>query len=83
VIRLLRLLVAPLSWLLRLVLIAGVRFYQICLRPLLPPLCRFYPSCSEYFIEAVTKYGPVRGACKGVWRICRCHPWNRGGYDPP
>jgi uncharacterized protein len=83
VIRLFRLLVAPLSWLLRLFLIAGVRFYQICLRPLLPPLCRFYPSCSEYFIEAVNKHGPVRGACKGVWRICRCHPWNRGGYDPP
>jgi len=81
--RLLRLLLAPLSWLLQLTLIAGVRFYQICLRPVLPPLCRFYPSCSEYFIEAVNKYGPVCGACKGVWRICRCNPWNRGGYDPP
>jgi hypothetical protein len=64
-------------------LIAGVRFYQVCLRPMLPPLCRFRPSCSEYFIEAVDKYGPVRGACKGVWRICRCNPWTPGGYDPP
>jgi putative membrane protein insertion efficiency factor len=64
-------------------LIAGVRFYQVAVRPLLPPLCRFRPSCSEYMIEAVNKYGPLRGACKGMWRICRCNPWNRGGYDPP
>jgi putative membrane protein insertion efficiency factor len=64
-------------------LIAGVRFYQCCLRPLLPPLCRFQPSCSEYFIEAVHKYGPLRGACKGAYRICRCNPWTPGGYDPP
>jgi len=64
-------------------LIAGVRFYQICLRPILPAVCRFYPSCSEYFILAVRKHGPVRGACKGLGRICRCHPWTAGGYDPP
>ncbi len=64
-------------------LILPVRFYQIVIGPLLPKMCRFYPSCSEYFIEAVHKHGPVRGACKGVWRICRCNPWNRGGYDPP
>jgi uncharacterized protein len=64
-------------------LISGVRFYQTCLRPLLPAVCRFYPSCSEYFILAVRKYGPLRGACKGIGRICRCHPWSAGGYDPP
>ncbi len=64
-------------------LIAGVRMYQIVVRPLLPAVCRFYPSCSEYFILSVQKYGPVRGACKGAWRICRCHPWHPGGYDPP
>ena len=64
-------------------LIAGVRAYQICLRPILPAVCRFCPSCSEYFILAVQKYGPVRGACKGVGRICRCNPWTAGGYDPP
>ena len=64
-------------------LIGGVRFYQACLRPMLPAVCRFDPSCSEYFILAVHKYGPVRGACKGVGRICRCHPWNPGGFDPP
>jgi putative membrane protein insertion efficiency factor len=64
-------------------LIAGVRVYQACVRPLLPPLCRFQPSCSEYMILAVRKHGPVVGACKGCWRICRCGPWTRGGYDPP
>jgi uncharacterized protein len=64
-------------------LIVAVRSYQICLRPVLPSVCKFYPSCSEYFIQAVQKYGPVRGAVKGVSRICRCHPWQRGGYDPP
>jgi putative membrane protein insertion efficiency factor len=64
-------------------LIAGVRFYQVCIRPIFPALCRFQPSCSEYMIEAVHKHGPIRGACKGVWRICRCNPWAQGGYDPP
>jgi putative membrane protein insertion efficiency factor len=64
-------------------LIAAVRCYQLLVRPVLPPLCRFTPSCSEYFIQAVQKYGPLRGACKGVGRLCRCHPWGGGGYDPP
>jgi putative membrane protein insertion efficiency factor len=64
-------------------LIAVVRFYQTFLRPVLPAVCRFEPSCSEYFIEAVRKYGPLRGACKGVGRICRCNPWHPGGFDPP
>jgi putative membrane protein insertion efficiency factor len=64
-------------------LIGGVRLYQVGLRPILPAMCRFQPSCSEYFIEAVRKYGPLRGACKGAYRICRCNPWSRGGYDPP
>jgi putative membrane protein insertion efficiency factor len=65
------------------VLISGVRGYQLLLRPLLPAVCRFQPSCSEYFILAVRKYGPLRGAGRGLGRICRCHPWNPGGYDPP
>lgn len=76
-------LLLPLRWLLSVFLIGGVRFYQYVLRPVLPAVCRFEPSCSEYFIQAVHKYGPVRGACKGVGRICRCNPWNPGGYDPP
>lgn len=64
-------------------LIAGVRCYQIGLRPLLPSVCRFQPSCSEYFILAVNKYGPLRGAWRGLARIGRCHPWHPGGFDPP
>jgi hypothetical protein len=74
---------APLGWLLSNFLIAGVRGYQVCLRPLLPSVCRFTPSCSEYMILAVRKHGPIAGGCKGVWRICRCNPWSAGGDDPP
>ncbi len=68
---------------LSLLLIVPVRGYQWFIRPVLPPACRFQPSCSEYFILAVGKYGPVVGAAKGVWRVCRCHPFNAGGLDPP
>ena len=76
-------LLAPVRFLAAAVLVGGVRFYQFGLRPMLPSVCRFHPSCSEYFILAVNKHGPLRGACKGVWRICRCNPWSPGGYDPP
>jgi len=65
------------------VLITLVRGYQMLLRPVLPTACRYYPSCSEYFILSVQKYGPWRGAWKGLGRICRCHPLHPGGYDPP
>jgi hypothetical protein len=65
------------------ILVGMVRCYQLMLRPILPAVCKFHPSCSEYFIEAVNKYGPFSGALKGVGRVCRCNPWNRGGYDPP
>ena len=64
-------------------LIGLVRLYQIFVGPLIGRHCRFQPTCSRYFIDAVRKYGAVRGAIKGVWRICRCHPWNPGGWDPP
>jgi uncharacterized protein len=64
-------------------LIAGVRCYQIALRPILPAVCRFQPSCSEYFILAVRKYGPLGGAWRGAYRICRCNPFHPGGDDPP
>jgi putative membrane protein insertion efficiency factor len=65
------------------ILIGMARLYQLLLSPLLGRHCRFQPSCSEYFIESVRKHGAVRGAFRGIWRICRCHPWNPGGYDPP
>jgi uncharacterized protein len=72
----------PRTMLARLLIIL-VRIYQWTLSPMLGQHCRFEPSCSRYFIEAVEKYGAVRGACRGIWRICRCNPWNPGGYDPP
>ncbi len=79
----LRKLAAGLRRLLGEVLILPVRCYQVVIGPLLPKVCIFHPSCSEYFILAVRKHGPLRGAGKGLWRICRCNPLNRGGYDPP
>ena len=69
--------------LIRLLLIAGVRFYQYFIGPLLGKHCRFEPSCSNYFIQAVEKYGPIVGPWKGALRILRCHPFHPGGYDPP
>jgi putative membrane protein insertion efficiency factor len=64
-------------------LILPVRFYQIVIGPLLPKMCRFEPSCSVYFIQAVYKHGPCKGCLKGIWRLFRCGPWTPGGYDPP
>lgn len=64
-------------------LIGLVRVYQWLLSPLLGHNCRYQPTCSEYFIESVKKYGTLRGSFRGVLRICRCHPWRPGGYDPP
>jgi putative membrane protein insertion efficiency factor len=61
----------------------GVRGYQILIRPLFPPACRFAPSCSEYAREALLRQGLLRGAWLGIRRLGRCHPWNPGGYDPP
>jgi putative membrane protein insertion efficiency factor len=64
-------------------LIAAARGYQLTLSPLIGRHCRFEPTCSAYFILAVEKYGAIRGSWLGVKRICRCHPFHRGGYDPP
>jgi len=72
-------LIALPAWL----MIAAVRLYQLLLSPLLGRQCRFTPTCSEYFIQAVKKYGAIRGAYRGVLRICRCNPFHPGGHDPP
>jgi hypothetical protein len=64
-------------------LILLVRIYQWTLSPLVGRQCRFQPTCSNYLIGAVQKYGALRGAIKGVCRIGRCHPWHAGGHDPP
>jgi putative membrane protein insertion efficiency factor len=60
-------------------LLAG---YRLVVSPLLPPACRFYPSCSAYCSEAIARYGPLRGAVLGLRRLARCHPFHPGGYDP-
>jgi putative membrane protein insertion efficiency factor len=77
-------------WLSRLgemIVVGLVYAYRWTLRPVLlllfGPCCRFQPSCSEYMVLAVRKYGVWRGVLKGSWRILRCHPWSPGGYDPP
>ena len=70
-------------WLASAGMIGCVRAFQKCVRPLFPPMCRFEPGCSEYFIRSVKKHGPVYGCAKGAWRICRCNPWGGSGYDPP
>jgi hypothetical protein len=64
-------------------LIATVVVYKLLLSPLLGRHCRFQPTCSAYFRQAVEKHGALRGTAKGLARICRCHPWHPGGYDPP
>ncbi len=66
-----------------LTLIAMTRLYQMTLSHIIGRQCRFHPTCSEYLILAVKKYGAVRGTAKGLARICRCHPWNPGGVDWP
>jgi len=63
-------------------LISIIRFYQIAISPLMGKTCRFYPACSAYAIEAISKYGPLKGAYLSLKRILRCHPFNEGGYDP-
>ena len=67
-----------LSWVIR----ATIRLYQLVLSPVLPPSCRFLPSCSDYAAEAVATHGSVRGVLLGLRRLSRCHPWGGSGYDP-
>jgi len=59
-----------------------IKLYQKTISPLFPPSCRFYPTCSEYAIQALTKYGIIKGTIKSVWRVLRCNPFNKGGFDP-
>ena len=70
------------SHILRKILIAPIRFYQVTISPWLGPHCRFEPTCSRYAMEAIRVHGVVRGTLMGAWRILRCHPFSKGGYDP-
>jgi hypothetical protein len=63
-------------------LVFVVRLYQASLSGLIGRQCKFVPTCSEYFIQAVRRHGALRGGAMGLWRICRCHPFSRGGFDP-
>jgi hypothetical protein len=68
------------------VIVRALRFalqgYRWCVRPWLPPACRFYPSCSHYAEEALVRHGFWRGGWLAAWRLCRCGPWSPGGHDP-
>lgn len=63
-------------------LIKTIRLYQLILSPLLGSNCRFEPTCSQYFIEAVEKNGALKGSVMGIKRLLKCHPWHPGGFDP-
>lgn len=64
------------------ILIGFIRGYQLLISPVLPPSCRFHPSCSEYARQAVSKHGAGKGSWLSLRRLVRCHPFHRGGYDP-
>lgn len=59
-----------------------IRFYQVVISPIKPPSCRFYPTCSQYGMEAIQRFGAIRGGWLTVKRILKCHPFHPGGFDP-
>ena len=63
-------------------MLGAIRFYRGKISPLYPPRCRYIPTCSQYALEAVEKYGAVKGGWMAARRIARCHPFHKGGYDP-
>jgi len=63
-------------------LIVLIKIYQMLVSPLFPPTCRFSPTCSHYTLEALKKYGILKGVWLGIRRLIRCHPWGGSGYDP-
>ena len=63
-------------------MILPIRFYQKAISPLTPPSCRYYPTCSQYAVEALRQHGPLRGTWLAARRILRCNPWGGSGYDP-
>jgi uncharacterized protein len=64
------------------ILIAVLKGYKFLISPMLPSACRFYPTCSDYMMEAVARHGATRGVWMGLKRLGRCHPFHEGGYDP-
>ena len=70
------------SKILKRLLILPVRIYQMILSPLMPARCRYSPTCSQYMIEAINEWGPLKGLIMGLKRVASCHPWGGKGYDP-
>ena len=63
-------------------LLALIRFYRKRISPLFPPMCRYYPTCSCYAVEAIETHGALKGSALALWRVLRCNPFSAGGYDP-
>ncbi|QMT36888.1 membrane protein insertion efficiency factor YidD [Neisseria wadsworthii] len=59
-----------------------IKLYQYCISPMIPPRCRYTPTCSQYAVEAISKYGALKGGWLALKRIVRCHPWGGHGHDP-
>lgn len=70
------------GWLLKWALLLPIKAYQLVVSPMMPPTCRFHPSCSRYAVEAISTHGAGKGLLLGSWRLLRCNPWNLGGLDP-
>lgn len=73
------------QWVLRIIafpMLLLIRFYQRCISPLTPAMCRYQPTCSQYAVEAIRKHGPFKGGWLTLKRLARCHPWGGSGYDP-
>jgi uncharacterized protein len=71
-----------LGWILKWTLIGLVSGYRLAISPMLPPTCRFHPSCSAYALGAIKVHGPLKGSALAGWRLLRCNPWSGGGVDP-
>ena len=67
---------------LRAALLWAIRFYRANIAPRKAPCCKFIPTCSQYGLEAVERFGALKGGALALWRVLRCNPWGRGGYDP-
>ena len=68
---------------LRAIVTAPIRLYQLVISPALPRRCKYEPTCSRYAVQAIERYGILRGLVLAGWRLLRCNPWSHGGYDPP
>lgn len=66
----------------RKIFVEPIKMYRRFVSPMLPPSCRYWPSCSEYALQAIQKHGILKGGLLGAWRVIRCNPWSKGGIDP-